>query len=108
VCASGLFISGSGFGVIDSTSIASVCDRTSNRFLEINSFLCLMVFWVEELGSEELERFLFSAYCIQPSLLGLFELFCVDERLALELFVDMFRRASYIIILLFLLLLLIF
>jgi hypothetical protein len=65
VCASGLLTSGSGFGVIVSTSIASVCNRTSNQFLEINSFLCLLVFWVGELGSEELERFLFSACCVQ-------------------------------------------
>jgi len=78
MCAPGLLTSGYGFGVIVSTSIASVCDRTSNRFLEINSFLCLLIFWVGELGSEELERFLFSACCMQPSLLGLFVLFCVD------------------------------
>lgn len=67
-----------------------------------------MVFWVGELGFEEFERFLFSACCIQPLLFGLFVLFCVDERIALELFIDMFRRAPCIMILLFLLLILIF
>lgn len=49
-----LFTSESGFGVIVSTSIGSVCDSTSNRFLDINSFLCLVVFWVGEFGSEKL------------------------------------------------------
>jgi len=41
---SGLFTSESWFGVIMSTSIESVCDNTSNRFLDINSFLYLKGF----------------------------------------------------------------
>jgi len=38
-----LITSESGFGVIVSTSIGSVCDNTSNRFLDINNFLFLLV-----------------------------------------------------------------
>lgn len=70
--------------------------------------MCLIVFWVGELGSDDIERFLFSACCIQLLLFGLFVLFCVDERLALVLFVGIFRRASCIVVLLFLFLILVF
>lgn len=53
--ASGLFTTASGFDVIVSALIGSVCDSSSNPFYVMNSFLFLLIFMVGELGSEELE-----------------------------------------------------
>lgn len=72
---SGSFVSEVGLNTVVSTSIDSVCDRTSNRFLDVNIFSFLVVFCmlVGELGSEELEWFLFPVCCFQSSLFELFE-----------------------------------
>lgn len=51
--ASELFTTVSGFDVIRSASIGSVCDSSPNRFFYVNNFLFLLIFMVRELGSEK-------------------------------------------------------
>ena len=105
VGASELFTSESGFGVFLSTSIGSVCDNTSNRFLNINNFLFLLIIWVGELGSEELECFLFSDWDVRPTLFGFFEFVRGDGVFSPEFIAGLTWRALCI---LFVLLLLVF